>query len=224
MSSGDTPCAICSLPACSSASVALTLVAISSYGKTPLPVLNVETAKKKPPPKRTVVRRAPTRRAGDHAGPDHRAAAGRSQPPGRPADAGINERRDSVILPEAGATSYQLDQQDLDSIPQGKMPPRSAMSCCSFPACIRTPRPRAISTSQRARKRPVPAQRRSAPDGVSGFSQLIDTSFIKDLRLLTGALPANTACTAGVIELTSKSGSALAGVRSADTAAEATTT
>ncbi len=50
------------------------------------------------------------------------------------------------------------------------------------------------------------------PDGVAGFSQLLDTSFIGSMRLITGALPAQYGLhTVGVFDITTKSGAALAG-------------
>jgi hypothetical protein len=196
------------------ASVALTLVASSSYGQTPLPELNVETAKKKPPPKRTTaVRRAPTP-AAPVTTPvptaEQRQEAANRQVIQRTQT--LDERRDNVILPKAGATSYQLDQRDLDSIPQGNAAQISDI-------VLQLPGVYQDSTSSgdfHIRNEHGNVQFRLngvlLPDGVSGFSQLLDTSFIKNLRLLTGALPAQYGLhTAGVIELTSKSGSALAG-------------
>src|SRR5262249_10929848 len=50
------------------------------------------------------------------------------------------------------------------------------------------------------------------PDGVSGFSQLLETSFIGSIGLITGALPAQYGLrTAGVLDITTKSGAALSG-------------
>ena len=196
------------------ASVALTLVASSSYGQTPLPQLNVETTKKKPPPpKRTAVRRAPTPAAPVTA-PVQTAEQAQEAANRQVVDRTqtLDQRRDDVILPKAGATSYTLNQRDLDAIPQGGAAPLSDI-------VLQLPGVYQDSTSSgdfHVRNEHANVQFRLngvlLPDGVSGFSQLIDPSFIKSLRLLTGALPAQYGLhTAGVIELTSKSGAALAG-------------
>ncbi|MGP0091398.1 MAG: TonB-dependent receptor [Xanthobacteraceae bacterium] len=50
------------------------------------------------------------------------------------------------------------------------------------------------------------------PDGVSGFGQFLESNFIGNMALTTGALPAQFGLrTAGVVDITSKSGDALAG-------------
>ena len=50
------------------------------------------------------------------------------------------------------------------------------------------------------------------PDGVSGYSQFLDTTFIKSMTLITGALPAQYGLhTAGILDITTKNGSELQG-------------
>ena len=50
------------------------------------------------------------------------------------------------------------------------------------------------------------------PDGVSGYSQFLDTSFFKSITLITGALPAQYGLhTAGILDITTKNGSELQG-------------
>jgi opacity protein-like surface antigen/outer membrane receptor protein involved in Fe transport len=124
----------------------------------------------------------------------------------------FDQRRDSVILPKIGTTNYELTQRDLDTIPQGSAAQLSDI-VLQFPGVSQD------STSAgdfHIRNEHANVQYRIngvlLPDGVSGFSQLMETSFIGSIGLLTGALPAQYGLrTAGVIDITSKSGAALSG-------------
>ncbi|QQN65846.1 TonB-dependent receptor [Bradyrhizobium diazoefficiens] len=124
----------------------------------------------------------------------------------------FDQRRDSVILPKAGTTNYQLNQRDLETLPQGSAAQLSDI-VLQFPGVYQD------STSAgdfHIRNEHANVQYRIngilLPDGVSGFSQLLETSFISNIQLLTGALPAQYGLrTAGVLDITSKSGAALSG-------------
>jgi opacity protein-like surface antigen/outer membrane receptor protein involved in Fe transport len=124
----------------------------------------------------------------------------------------FDQRRDNVLLPKTGTTSYELNQRDLDSLPQGSVAQISDI-VLQFPGVSQD------STSSgdfHVRNEHANVQYRLngilLPDGVSGFSQLIETSFINNIQLLTGALPAQYGLrTAGVLDITSKTGAALSG-------------
>jgi outer membrane receptor protein involved in Fe transport len=124
----------------------------------------------------------------------------------------FDQRRDNVILPKTGASTYELTQRDIENIPQANAIQLSDL-VLQFPGVYQD------STSQgdfHVRNEHGNVQYRIngilLPDGVSGFSQILETSFISNMRLLTGALPAQYGLhTSGVIDITSKSGTALAG-------------
>jgi opacity protein-like surface antigen/outer membrane receptor protein involved in Fe transport len=124
----------------------------------------------------------------------------------------FDQRRDNVILPKIGTTNYQLSQQDLESLPQGGAAQLSDV-VLQFPGVYQD------STSSgdfHVRNEHANVQYRIngifLPDGVSGFSQLLETSFIGSIGLLTGALPAQYGLrTSGVLDITTKSGTALSG-------------
>jgi opacity protein-like surface antigen len=124
----------------------------------------------------------------------------------------FDQRRDNVILPKTGASTYELTQRDIENIPQANAIQLSDL-VLQFPGVYQD------STSQgdfHVRNEHGNVQYRIngilLPDGVSGFSQILETSFIGSMQLLTGALPAQYGLhTSGVIDITSKSGAALAG-------------
>jgi opacity protein-like surface antigen/outer membrane receptor protein involved in Fe transport len=124
----------------------------------------------------------------------------------------FDQRRDNVLLPKTGATSYELTQRDIENLPQGNAAQLSDL-VLQYPGVYQD------STSSgdfHVRNEHANVQYRIngilLPDGVSGFSQLLETSFISNMQLLTGALPAQYGLhTAGVIDITSKSGAALSG-------------
>jgi opacity protein-like surface antigen len=124
----------------------------------------------------------------------------------------FDQRRDNVILPKTGASTYELTQRDIENIPQANAIQLSDLAL-QFPGVYQD------STSQgdfHIRNEHGNVQYRIngilLPDGVSGFSQILETSFISSMQLLTGALPAQYGLhTSGVIDITTKSGTALAG-------------
>ena len=124
----------------------------------------------------------------------------------------FDQRRDNVLLPKTGTTNYELSQRDLENIPQGNAAQLSDI-VLQFPGVSQD------STSSgdfHVRNEHANVQYRIngilLPDGVSGFSQLLETSFIGNIQLLTGALPAQYGLrTAGVLDITTKSGAALSG-------------
>jgi opacity protein-like surface antigen/outer membrane receptor protein involved in Fe transport len=124
----------------------------------------------------------------------------------------FDQRRDDVIMTKAGTSNYQLNAGDIQQIPQANAIQLSDL-ILQFPGAYQD------STSQgdfHLRNEHANVQYRIngvlLPDGVSGFSQIIESSFIDSMRLITGALPAQFGLhTTGIIDITSKSGTALAG-------------
>jgi opacity protein-like surface antigen/outer membrane receptor protein involved in Fe transport len=124
----------------------------------------------------------------------------------------FDQRRDNVLLPKTGTTNYELSQRDIENIPQGNAAQLSDI-VLQFPGVSQD------STSSgdfHIRNEHANVQYRIngilLPDGVSGFSQLMETSFIGSIGLITGALPAQYGLrTAGVIDITTKTGAALSG-------------
>jgi hypothetical protein len=124
----------------------------------------------------------------------------------------LDQRRDNVIMTKTGANTYELNQRDIENIPQANAVQLSDL-------ILQYPGVHQDSTSSgdfHVRNEHGNVQYRIngilLPDGVSGFSQILETSFIGSMRLITGALPAQYGLhTAGIIDITSKSGAALAG-------------
>src|SRR5690349_19609841 len=207
-------------------SLALTtaLVPAVVVGQTQLPQVTVEATPNKPPPKR-VARRPKPRAAPARVPVPARAPAPAPPPVQTPEQVqeaanrtvvqqthNLAQRRDSALLPKVGASTYQLGEREIQEIPQGNSAPLRDV-LYQLPGVYQD------ATTQgdfHIRNEHGNVQYRIngilLPEGVSGFSQLLETGFIKDLRLLTGALPAQYGLhTAGVVDITAKSGTALAG-------------
>jgi len=124
----------------------------------------------------------------------------------------LDQRRDNVLLPKIGTSNYTLTQSDIESLPQGNAVQLSDLAL-QFPGVYQD------STSQgdfHVRNEHGNIQYRIngilLPDGVSGFSQILETSFISNMQLLTGALPAQYGLhTSGIFDITTKTGAALSG-------------
>ena len=107
-----------------------------------------------------------------------------SPPPDRAA--GLQER----LLPKAGANVYSLDRAAIEALPQGDQTPLEKI-------LLQTPgvsQDSAASGNLHIRNEHANVQYRVngilLPDGVSGFSQLVETGFAGSVSLVTGALPA----------------------------------
>jgi opacity protein-like surface antigen/outer membrane receptor protein involved in Fe transport len=124
----------------------------------------------------------------------------------------MDQRRDQVILPKVGANTDTKDLTDLENIPQGGNAQLSDI-LVQFPGVSND------STSQgdfHIRNEHGNTQFRIngilLPADVSGFSQILETNFFKSMTLITGALPAQYGLrTSGIVDLTTKTGQALAG-------------
>jgi outer membrane receptor protein involved in Fe transport len=110
------------------------------------------------------------------------------------------------LLPELGATAYNIDQEALQTLPQGKNTPLDK-------ALLQTPGvsyDSAISNPDfHVRNEYTNVQYRingiQLPDGVSALGPVLETGFIGNLHLLDGVLPAQYGLrTAGVVDITTK--------------------
>ncbi len=94
------------------------------------------------------------------------------------------------LLPKAGANVYALDRAAIEALPQGDQTPLEKV-------LLQTPgvsQDSAASGNLHIRNEHANVQYRVDGilllDGVSGFSQLMETSFASSMSLVTGALPA----------------------------------
>jgi len=169
----------------------------------------VERRRPPTPPPRQVVRNPPSTAPAVPSAEQAQAAANRQVVQQTQS---FDQRRDNVIMPKVGTTNYQFSQRDIESLPQGSAAQLSDI-VLQFPGVYQD------STSSgdfHVRNEHANVQYRIngilLPDGVSGFSQLLETSFIGSIGLLTGALPAQYGLqTTGIIDITSKTGAALSG-------------
>ena len=94
------------------------------------------------------------------------------------------------LLPKAGANVYALDRAAIEALPQGDQTPLEKV-LLQAPGVSQDS---AASGNLHIRNEHANVQYRVdgilLPDGVSGFSQLMETSFAGSMSLVTGALPA----------------------------------
>jgi outer membrane receptor protein involved in Fe transport len=117
----------------------------------------------------------------------------------------FNQQREN-LLPKTGTTSSEITNKEIDYAPQGGNQSVSDLLVTQFPGVSQD------STSAgdyHVRNEHANVQFRIngiiLPDGISGFAQFLETSFIGKMALITGALPAqyglhNTA----ILDITSK--------------------
>jgi outer membrane receptor protein involved in Fe transport len=115
--------------------------------------------------------------------------------------------RDNFLLPKFGASSFVFDQQALQALPQGDYTPIDKLllqaPSVSYDSAVSNP-------DYHIRNEYANVQYRIngilLPEGVSGLGPVLETSFIGNLNLLTGALPAQYGLrTAGVVDITTPS-------------------
>src|SRR6202050_3835806 len=119
----------------------------------------------------------------------------------------LDEARDRDLLPKLGASTYGLDQQAIDTLPQGKNTPIDKVLLqapgVSDYSSISNPDFHVRNEYANVQYRINGIQ---LPDGVSALGSVLETGFIGNLNLLDGALPAQYGLrTAGVIDMTTKS-------------------
>ncbi|MGP0059530.1 MAG: TonB-dependent receptor, partial [Beijerinckiaceae bacterium] len=118
----------------------------------------------------------------------------------------LDQVRQDIYAP-VGANSYQIDRKAIDTLPQGD-------NTSLDKVLLQAPgvsQDSAASGDLHIRNEHANVQYRIngifLPDGVSGFSQFLDTSFIGSMALLNGALPAQYGLhTASVVDITTRSG------------------
>jgi outer membrane receptor protein involved in Fe transport len=110
------------------------------------------------------------------------------------------------LLPSLGATSYNLNQQALQGLPQGDNTPIDKVLLqapgVSYDSAISNPDFHVRNEYANVQYRVNGIQ---LPDGVSALGPILETGFIANLNLLDGALPAQYGLrTAGVVDITTK--------------------
>jgi outer membrane receptor protein involved in Fe transport len=122
--------------------------------------------------------------------------------------AGKNDKLDEVrqnIVAPTGATSYQINHQAIEALPQGSNASLDKV-LLQFPGVTQDS---AASGELHVRNEHANIQYRingiMLPDGVGAFGQILDTGIVGSLALLTGALPAQYGLrTAGVLDIQTK--------------------
>ncbi len=118
----------------------------------------------------------------------------------------LNDARNSMLT-TVGTNAYSLSQETLQSLPQGTNAPLSK-TLLQAPGVTQD----SVASGQiHVRNEHANVQYRIngiiLPDGVSGFSQVLDTTFIGSMALITGALPAEYGLrTSGLIDIQTRSG------------------
>ena len=143
------------------------------------------------PPARQPARRTPSRQRK------------RSQRSGKPTPATARER----IFTHGSANTTTIGKAAIDTLPQGNQTAFDRV-VLQLPGVSQDS---AASGDFHIRNEHANVQYRIngilLPDGVSGFSQVLDSSFIRTLTLVDGALPAEYGLhTAGLLDITSRNG------------------
>jgi outer membrane receptor protein involved in Fe transport len=111
------------------------------------------------------------------------------------------------LLPKVGVSSYAMDHDAIEALPQGANAPLDKV-LLQAPGVSQDS---AASGSLHVRNDHANLQYRIdgiiIPDGVSGFGQLLDTSFVGSVALITGALPAQYGLRqTGLVDIQTRSG------------------
>jgi outer membrane receptor protein involved in Fe transport len=118
----------------------------------------------------------------------------------------LDQARDKILLPKFGASTYAIDHQAIEALPQGENTPIDKVLLqapgVSSDSAISNPDFHIRNEYANVQYRINGIQ---LPDGVSALGPVLETSFIGNLNLLDGALPAQYGLrTAGVVDLTTK--------------------
>jgi hypothetical protein len=119
----------------------------------------------------------------------------------------LDEARDQNLLPKLGTSEYTVDQQDLQTLPQGKNTPLDKVVLqipgVSYDSAISNPDFHVRNEYSNVQYRINGIQ---LPDGVSALGPVLGTDFVGSMSLLDGTLPAQYGLrTAGVVDITTKS-------------------
>ena len=111
------------------------------------------------------------------------------------------------ILPKLGASSYTIDRQAIETLPQGDNTPIDKVILqipgVSYDSAVSNPNFHVRNEYANVQTR---INGTVLPEGVSALGPVIDTNFVGSMSLLTGTLPAEYGLrTAGVLDITSRS-------------------
>jgi len=111
------------------------------------------------------------------------------------------------ILPKIGVNIYELSHQDIEALPQGTNAQIDKVLLQAPGVTLDS----AASGNLHVRNEHANLQYRIngiiIPDGVSGFGQLLETSFVGSMTLVTGALPAQYGLrNTGLVDIQARSG------------------
>jgi hypothetical protein len=118
----------------------------------------------------------------------------------------LDEARDQNLLPKLGATSFDIDQEAIYALPQGKNTPLDKVLLqapgVSYDSAISNPDFHVRNEYANVQYRINGIQ---LPDGVSALGPILGSGFVGNLKLLDGTLPAEYGLrTAGVVDITAK--------------------
>jgi outer membrane receptor protein involved in Fe transport len=118
----------------------------------------------------------------------------------------LDDARDKELLPKLGATSYIMDEEAIEDLPQGKNTAIDKVVLqapgVSYDSAISNPDFHIRNEFSNVQYRINGIE---LPDGVSALGAVLETGFVGNLNLLDGTLPAQYGLrTAGVIDITSK--------------------
>jgi outer membrane receptor protein involved in Fe transport len=117
----------------------------------------------------------------------------------------FDRARDEILLPKVGTNTYTVDRAAIEALPQGENTP-VAKVLLQAPGVTQDS---AASGLLHVRNEHANVQYRIngilLPDGVAGFGQVLDSGFIGNMSLITGALPAQYGLhTAALVDITTK--------------------
>ncbi len=174
--------------------------AAAASGSTALPTIEVVAPRRAQPPRRPRTRVVTAPRRETPAAPpppsETQVVAGKNEK--------FDQARQNIVAP-TGATSYQINHQAIEALPQGNNTPLDKV-------LLQTPgvsQDSAASGELHVRNEHGNVQYRingiMLPDGVGAFGQILDTGIVGSLALLTGALPAQYGLrTSGVVDIQTK--------------------
>ena len=173
--------------------------ALAGNAVTTLPEIDVVSPRRAQPPRRPKTRVIAGQRRETPAAPpqtETQVVAGQNTK--------LDEARQNIVAP-IGATSYQVNHQAIEAMPQGNNSTLDKV-LLQFPGVTQDS---AASGELHVRNEHANLQYRingiMLPDGVGAFGQILDTGIVGSMTLLTGALPAQYGLrTAGVLDIQTK--------------------
>ena len=118
----------------------------------------------------------------------------------------LDAARDRNLLPKLGATRFDIDQEAIDTLPQGENTPLDKVLLqapgVSYDSAVSNPDFHIRNEYANVQYRINGIQ---LPDGVSALGPILGSGFVGNLALLDGTLPAQYGLrTAGVVDITAK--------------------